>query len=122
MTKDLQDDIHFRVLRILEQRPDISQRELAREVGVALGKVNFLLNALAEKGLIKVRNFRAASNKRKYAYILTPAGLSTKAELATGFLRRKMVEYDALRAEIESLQDELEQVRETAPPPLGKGR
>jgi EPS-associated MarR family transcriptional regulator len=109
VTKQLEDDIHFRVLRILEQRPGISQRELAREVGVALGKANFLLVGLGERGLIKMKRFQASTNKRQYAYILTRKGLNTKADLLAGFLRRRMREYDALRNEIESLQSELDQ-------------
>lgn len=115
VTKQIEDDIHFRVLRILEQRPGISQRELAREVGVALGKANFLLVGLGERGLIKVKRFQASSNKRQYAYILTPKGLNAKAEMLAGFLRRRMREYDALRHEIESLQDELDQSHHCTP-------
>ena len=106
MTKVLEDDVHFRILRILEQHPEISQRELSEEVGIALGKVNYVLNALTDKGLVKIRNFRNSQNKLRYAYVLTPAGLSKKAELAAGFLRRKMAEYDALRAEIEEIRRE----------------
>ncbi|WP_245941523.1 MarR family EPS-associated transcriptional regulator [Cereibacter changlensis] len=98
--------MHFRLLRLLEQRPEISQRELAEEVGVALGKVNYVLNALTKKGLVKIRNFRNSEKKLRYAYILTPAGLSAKADLTAGFLNRKIAEYEALRAEIESLQGE----------------
>lgn len=85
----------------------MSQRELAAEVGIALGKVNYVLNALRKKGFIKIRNFRNSENKLRYAYLLTPAGLSAKAELTAGFLRRKMREYDALRAEVEALQNEV---------------
>lgn len=106
MTKALEDDVHFRILRILEQHPEISQRQLAGEVGIALGKVNFVLGALTDKGLVKVGNFRNSDNKLRYAYVLTPAGLSKKAELMAGFLRRKMAEYDALKAEIEDLRRE----------------
>ena len=106
MTRALQDDVHFRVLRLLERRPEISQRELAEEVGIALGKANFVLAALTDKGLVKIRNFRNSDNKLRYAYILTPAGLSVKAELTAGFLRRKMAEYEGLKAEIEALQRE----------------
>jgi len=80
---------------------------LAAEVGIALGKVNYVLNALRKKGFIKIRNFRNSENKLRYAYLLTPAGLSAKAELTAGFLRRKMREYDALRAEVEALQNEV---------------
>jgi len=111
MSKEIEDDIHFRVLRILEQRPDISQRELAREMGVALGKVNFLLVGLGEKGLIKMQRFRTSSNKRQYAYILTPTGVAAKASLLADFLRRRIQKYDALRVEIEALQSEFDQSR-----------
>lgn len=110
MSRDIKDDVHFRVLRILQQRPEISQRDLAEEVGIALGKVNYVLNALTDKGLVKMRNFRNAENKLRYAYILTPAGLAAKADLTSGFLRRKVAEYEALKAEIESLQGEVGQL------------
>jgi EPS-associated MarR family transcriptional regulator len=115
MTRALQEDVHFRVLRLLEQRPEISQRELAEEVGIALGKANFVLAALADKGLVKIRNFRNSDNKLRYAYILTPAGLRTKAELTAGFLRRKMAEYEGLKAEIEALQYEMQILDVKAP-------
>lgn len=103
-----QEDVHFRVLRLLAKRPAISQRELAEDVGIALGKVNYILKALTEKGLVKIRNFRNSDNKLRYAYILTPAGLRTKADLTAGFLRRKLAEYEALKAEIDSVQGEME--------------
>lgn len=107
MRSSIQEDVHFRVLRVLEQRPEISQRELAEDVGIALGKVNYVLNALTEKGLVKMRNFHNSDKKLRYAYILTPAGLRAKADLTAGFLRRKLAEYEALKAEIESVQGEL---------------
>lgn len=106
MSRALRDDVHFRVLRILQQRPTISQRELAEEVGIALRKVNYVLSALTEKGLLMVNKFRGPQNKLRYAYILTPAGLAAKAELTTGFLKRKIDEYELLKAEIECLQRE----------------
>ena len=106
MARELQEDVQFRVLRLLQAHPEISQRELAAELGVALGKVNYVLGALTEKGLVKMRNFRSAENKIRYAYMLTPEGLSAKARLTAGFLRRKMAEYEALCAEIEALQAE----------------
>lgn len=108
MSSSLQEDVHFRVLRVLEQRPEISQRELAQDVGIALGKVNYVLNALTDKGLVKMRNFRNSDNKLRYAYILTPAGLRAKADLTAGFLRRKLTEYEALKSEIESVRGDLE--------------
>lgn len=100
------EDVRFRVLRFLEENPDCSQRDIARQLGVSLGAVNYCLNALVEKGHVKVSNFRAADNKLRYAYLLTPKGISEKALLTSRFLRRKLREYEALKREIEALQDE----------------
>lgn len=102
----LQEDTHFRVLRLLQQNPEMSQRELAEAVGVSVGGMHYLLNALIEKGLVKLGNFKAAEDKRRYAYILTAKGISEKAALTRRFLVRKIEEYDALRAEIEELSYE----------------
>ncbi|SEL98513.1 EPS-associated transcriptional regulator, MarR family [Roseovarius tolerans] len=107
MSKPAEEDVHFRVLRILEQNPDISQRELAAQLGIALGRTNYVLKALMEKGLVKIGNFSAAQDKRRYAYILTPKGVSRKAAITKRFLARKLSEYETLKAEIESLRDEL---------------
>lgn len=96
--------IRFRVMRALAQNPNMSQRDLARELGVSLGGINFCVNALIAKGAVKVENLRAADNKMRYAYILTPSGLSEKARMTGRFLQRKMDEYEALKAEIESLR------------------
>lgn len=115
MNRALQEDVHFRLLRLLEQRPEISQRELAKEVGVALGKVNYVMNALTKKGLVKIRNFRNAENKLRYAYILTPSGIAAKADLTSGFLKRKMAEYEALRTELEILQGAISSDLEITP-------
>lgn len=122
MSRDPRNDAHFRVLRILQLRPEITQRELAEEVGIALGKVNYILTALTDKGLVKIRNFRNAENKLRYAYILTPAGLAAKAELTSGFLRRKMAEYEALKTEIEGLQDEIGSCDGMSPDPSSSTR
>ena len=107
MSRNLREDTRFRVLRLLQERPDLTQREMAQELGVALGSVNFVLNALIEKGLVKARNFRNARNKLRYAYVLTPKGASEKATLAAGFLGRKLAEYEALKAEIAALEKEV---------------
>lgn len=107
MSRNLREDTRFRVLRLLQERPDLTQREMAQELGVALGSVNFVLNALIEKGLVKARNFRNARNKLRYAYVLTPKGASEKAALATAFLGRKLAEYEALKAEIAALEKEV---------------
>jgi EPS-associated MarR family transcriptional regulator len=101
---DLQEDVRFRVLRLLEENPEMSQRELARAVGISLGAMHYCLNALVEKGFIKLGNFTAARDKRRYAYVLTPHGMAEKAALTGRFLRRKLAEYEALKAEIEALR------------------
>jgi len=100
----LQQDTYFRVLRLLQKNPDISQRELAQHLGVSVGGLNYCLKALIEKGWVKVHNFSRNKRKLCYAYILTPQGALQKARLTSGFLRRKMQEFDALRAEIETLK------------------
>ncbi len=94
-------------MRLLEAKPDISQRELAQQLGISLGGLNYCLRALADKGLVKMQNFSDNPNKLGYAYLLTPKGMAAKAQLASGFLKRKMTEYEALKAEIESLRSEL---------------
>ena len=102
--KQLQEDTHFRVLSLLEQKPDISQRDLAKALGVSLGGLNYLLKALMERGMVKAQNFSKSERKLAYAYLLTPQGLAEKTKLTARFLNRKMEEYDALKAEIDSLQ------------------
>lgn len=93
MSRPKNEDAHFRVLRLLERNPELSQREVANALGVSLGAVNYVLRALVEKGLVKVQSFRAADNKLRYAYILTPIGIEAKARLTLGFLRHKYAEY-----------------------------
>ena len=105
----LQEDTHFRVLRVLQEKPHITQRELALRLGVSLGATNFVLRALLDKGAIKVRNFRGSTQKASYAYVLTPRGLAEKATLTARFLMRKREEYEALRAEIEAVGREFDQ-------------
>ena len=109
----LQEDTHFRVLRMLQENPEMSQRELAVAVGVSVGGMHYVLNALIDKGLVKLGNFTAAEDKRRYAYILTAKGISEKAAITRRFLARKKEEYEALRAEINSLSLELEEAVET---------
>ncbi len=103
----LQEDTHFRILRLLHENPEWSQRELASAVGVSNGGMHYVLSALVEKGLIKLGNFTSAQDKRRYAYVLTPKGISEKAAITRRFLARKVSEYEALRAEIESLREEV---------------
>lgn len=107
MTTNSKTDTRFRVLRLLEENPDLTQRDIANELGISLGRVNYCLRALADKGMIKVKNFRNSNNKMGYLYLLTPEGISEKMALTEAFLKRKMDEYEALRKEIESLNQEL---------------
>ena len=100
-------DAQFRVMCILQAQPNISQREIAAAVGVSNGGVHYLLSALVERGLVKLENFSASKDRRRYAYILTPKGIAEKAAITKRFLERKIQEYDALKAEIEALWDEL---------------
>ena len=103
----LQQDTYFRVLRLLQENPDMTQRELAQSLGVSLGGLNYCLKALIEKGWVKAHNFSQSKQKFGYVYILTPQGIIEKARLTGSFLRRKMQEFDVLRAEIETLQVEV---------------
>ena len=105
---DKQEDTRFRVLRLIEENPEMSQRQIADELGVSLGGVNYCLKALVGRGLVKVKNFRNSSNKMGYAYFLTAKGIKEKAALTAGFLKRKMREYELLKREIESLKEELQ--------------
>ena len=109
-------ETHFRLLRLLEADPKMSQRELSRELGMSLGKVNYCLNALVDKGLIKVRNFHNNENKLSYAYLLTPHGVRSKATITAHFLKRKIAEYESLKAEIAQLTREVYEANES-----GKG-
>lgn len=102
------EDLKFRVLRLLQNNPNMSHKEIAEALGVSAGGVNYCINALIEKGSIKVQNFRASNNKLRYAYFLTPKGFSEKAALTGKFLQRKIDEYEALKAEIESVRRELD--------------
>lgn len=114
---DLREDVRFRILRLLQANPEMSQREMSDALGVSLGGVNYCLKALLDKGLVKIGNFSAAPDKRRYAYILTPKGIVEKGRLTRGFLRRKMAEYEALQAEIETVKAEMEVDSEPSPQP-----
>ena len=101
------DELRLRILRLLEQRPEMSQREIARELGVSLGGVNYALKALIERGFVKAGNLGRSENKAAYLYLLTPAGIAQKSALAATFLSRKLEEYEALKHEIKSLRREV---------------
>lgn len=104
----LSEEVRYKLLRLLEPNPQLSQREVARELGISLGKVNYCLRALADKGWIKAANFKNSRNKSAYVYMLTPRGIEEKARVTARFLQRKVREYEALRTEIEQLRHEAE--------------
>lgn len=99
---------HYKLLKLIEANPAIQQREMAKAIGVSLGKVNYCLQALVQKGLVKMDNFRRNDNKLTYIYLLTPSGIEAKARLTVSFLKHKLVEYEAIRNEIEELRLEAE--------------
>ena len=105
----LDETTHYGLLKTLEENPGLTQRDLAKRLGVSLGKINFCLNALVEKGSLKINNFRNSDNKLAYAYLLTPSGVEQKARMTVHFLKYKLQEYERLRAEIEELKREAEQ-------------
>ena len=94
-------------MRILEEKPDVTQREIAQKLGISTSGLNYVLNALIAKGWVKVHNFSESKNKFGYVYLLTPSGLAKKAALAGRFLQRKLEEYEEMKAEIESLSTEI---------------
>lgn len=101
-----QTDTHYALMRLIEQQPDLSQRELAQALGVSVGKVNYCLRALIERGWIKANNFRNSQNRAGYLYLLTPEGIKQKAVLTKRFLKRKMAEYEQLKREIQQLKED----------------
>ena len=103
----LQEDNYFRVLRMLQDNPDMTQREIAEKLGISTSGLNYCLKALIDKGLVKVHNFSQSKNKFGYIYVLTPKGIAEKALLAGRFLKRKMTEYEQLQSEIEALKVEI---------------
>ena len=101
------EQLRLAVMRVIEANPEMSQREIARELGVSLGGVNYAMKALVERGLVKAKNFGRSNKKLGYIYVLTPAGIKQKTELASTFLSRKLEEYEVLREEIEALRLEV---------------
>lgn len=102
----LTDEYRYKILKALEKNPEISQRDLARELGVSLGRANYCLKALIEVGLLKATNFRNNKNKLAYMYLLTPTGVKEKSAITERFLKAKLQEHEALEAEIEMLRSE----------------
>ena len=104
----LQEDTYFRVLRMLQDNPDMTQREIAQSLGLSASGLNYCLKALIEKGWVKVHNFSQSKNKFGYIYVLTPQGIAEKLALTSRFLNRKLSEYEALKVEIDGLQTEVQ--------------
>jgi EPS-associated MarR family transcriptional regulator len=103
----MNDELQHRIFKIIEKNPSINQRDLSRELGISLGKANYCLRALVDKGWVKINNFRNNRRKLAYAYILTPSGIDEKASVTLRYLKRKMQEYDELKIAVEELKKEL---------------
>ena len=106
-SKHKAEEVALRLMRLLQTSPDLSQRELAEQMGISLGGLNYCLKALIDKGFVKMANFQNSQNKFKYVYLLTPQGIAEKVALTSRFLKRKMEEYEALKMEIETLKCEI---------------
>jgi EPS-associated MarR family transcriptional regulator len=104
----IQEDTHFRIMRILQENSDLTQRELAEMLGMSVGGLNYCLKALIDKGLVKMQNFSNSKNKFKYVYLLTPTGIAEKMALTNRFLSRKIEEYEALKLEIDALKSQVD--------------
>lgn len=111
---ELTDETRYRLLKYLSEHPDATQRELARELGVSVGKINYCLHALMSRGWVKLRNFRRSERKTAYAYVLTPKGFAEKVNVTSAFLRRKVAEFDLLTREIETLTAEVSELERAA--------
>jgi EPS-associated MarR family transcriptional regulator len=103
----MREETYLKVMRLLQENPDLTQRELAEQLGVSVGSVNYCLKALMEKGWVKMKNFIHSKNKFGYVYVLTPTGIAERAELTSKFLARKVAEYETLKHEIEVLKAEV---------------
>jgi EPS-associated MarR family transcriptional regulator len=111
----MHEEIYLKVMRMLQENPDLTQRELAEQLGVSLGSVNYCLRALMEKGWVKMKNFIHSKNKFGYVYVLTPTGIVKRTELTSKFLERKVAEYEVLSNEIEILKAEVKVKKATTP-------
>lgn len=114
MSPTQRDMVRFRVLQAIQANPEASQRDLAKDLGVSLGSINYCLKALIERGLVKVENFTKSDNKKGYAYYLTPHGVSKKGEITLQFLTCKKEEYELLKQEIAELTAEAEKLKKQA--------
>jgi EPS-associated MarR family transcriptional regulator len=116
----LTDEYRYRILKLLEANPQASQREIARELGISLGKVNYCLQALIERGWVKANNFRHNEQKRAYLYLLTPKGIQAKATVTIRFLKRKLDEYESLKRELAELRLDAEKMKRVSQSGNGK--
>jgi len=107
-----QEELRLRVMRVLEENPEATQRQIASQLNVSLGGVNYCLKALVDRGLVKLGNFAKSDRKIGYAYFLTPEGMSEKAKITARFLKRKMAEYELLQKEIEQLQAAVQEAKQ----------
>ena len=107
LAQQRQRDAHYQVMHILQKNPQLTQRELSRELGLSLGKLNYCLRSLVDKGWIKIGNFAQSKNKQRYVYLVTPQGTFEKTRMTRDFLNRKIKEYEALRLEIDVLKNEM---------------
>jgi len=112
----LTDEYRYKVLKLLDDNPNLSQRQVAKSLGISLGKVNYCLKALIDKGMVKAANFKNSSNKRAYAYLLTPSGIEDKTRLSGEFLKAKLAEHRALQREIQELRREVARAGGSAGP------
>ena len=103
-------EIHLNLLKLLKKAPTLTQREMNQKMGISLGKINYCISALTQKGMIKVERFKKAKNKSAYMYRLTPKGLEELASLTVSFLKSRIVEYDLIKMEIKSLTDQIEKI------------
>ena len=103
----MNEETHYRVLKYVENNPSITQRELAKELGISVGKANYCLKALIDKGWVKASNFKNSNKKLAYFYILTPSGIEQKGRITVNFLKRKINDYEELKQEIETLKNEV---------------
>ena len=109
MNHTYEQEIHYRLLKVLSQDPQLGQRDMAKRMGISLGKVNYCISELAAKGWIKITRFRSAKNKIPYTYLLTPKGLEEKGKLTLRFLKRKLSEYEEIKKQIRELHYEVEE-------------
>lgn len=106
-------EIHYRLLKLLESTPNLTQRQMAEEMGLSLGKFNYCLRELVKKGAVKIERFKSSNNKAGYMYLLTPHGIEQKARITANFLQRKMAEYEQLKQEIHELSQEVNREPQT---------